>query len=129
QGRHHTDEGQRYGEHDHQRIEEAFELRRHYHVDQHNRHEDRHGEILLGFQLLLVLSAHYHRKILRHFHGGQIVLDGAHGIAQRHAFFQAGVDVDDTLAIDALDLRGTTPVVGNEQRGHRDYLAVGAAYR
>ena len=101
-----SDNRQRHREHDDQRLEERPVEDYHQNVDQHERRNQRNAHVREGLFHKLGVTLRFEadalRKKARRLH---LLLQRSDHLTQRIAGKHVAVDVDDPLAIEALDLR------------------------
>ncbi len=110
-----TDQGQRDGEQDHERMQQRFELRGHHQVDQEDRQAEREQQRADRFIELLALATDMHRDVGAERRLGHHRFDFADRIAQVD-IAQVGRDDRHPPLVGAVDFARTG---GRHHLGHR----------
>ncbi len=117
----------RHREHDDERIAQRLVLRRHDGVDEDEREDQHHPQLIERLGLFLDLGAEPDVEVLRHAELRQPRLDRLHRVAQ--GGFGLGADRDDALLILPLDLHRTGLALDRHQVLRRHHLALRRAHQ
>src|SRR4051794_39967404 len=123
QGQQRTDHGQRDRQHDHQRVQKAFELRRQHEIDEaqcQHEDEDQAGAGLAEIAALAcIVDLHFRRQHLvrRLLHEGD-------GLAQQYAGDRGGADGGGAELVEAVEFLGRHHLPDLDEVGELDHRAV-----
>ena len=122
-----AEHAQRHGQHDHQRMDEALELRGQHQVHDQQRQAEGEQHRATRLQVFARFALPVDLRVLGQFLGGHL-LRPRHRLAQRIARRQPGGNGDRTQPVEAVEAAGLGHFAERDQVGQRHQFAAAGAH-